>query len=93
LTSDINGSNLVTTYYLGGGKMPKIFKPLVTVSAWLMFILAWVFSVFVIIVPGLVEGEITGTEPPSMNFLVGLALSIGFAFAGGFLLLVRKKLE
>jgi len=28
-----------------------------------------------------------------MNFLVALALSIGFAFAGGFLMLVRKRLE
>ena len=77
----------------GGGKMPQIFKPLVTVSAWLMFILAWGFSVVGFIVGGLVEGELTGSEPPSMNFLVALALSIGFAFAGGFLLLVRKKLE
>jgi len=73
--------------------MPQIFKPLVTVTIWLMFIFAWIFSVFVIIVPGLVEGEITGTEPPSMNFMVALALSIGFAFAGGFLMLVRKRLE
>ena len=73
--------------------MPQIFKGLVTVSAWLMFILAWGFSVVGFIVGGFVEGEITGAEPPSMNFLVGLALSIGFAFAGGFLLLVRKKLE
>jgi hypothetical protein len=73
--------------------MPQIFKGLVTVSAWLMFIFAWGFSVVGFIVGGLVEGEITGAEPPSMNFLVGLALSIGFAFAGGFLMLVRKKLE
>ena len=73
--------------------MPQIFKGLATVSIWLMFILAWGFSVVGFIVGGLVEGEITGTEPPSMNFLVALALSIGFAFAGGFLVLVRKKLE
>ena len=73
--------------------MPQIFKGLVTVTIWLMFIFAWVCSVFVIIVPGLVEGEITGAEPPSMQFVIALALSIGFAFAGGFLMLVRKKLE
>ena len=73
--------------------MPKIFKPLATVTIWLMFILAWAFSIVGLIVGGFVEGEFTGTAPPSMNFLVGLALSIGFAFAGGFLLLVRKKLE
>ena len=73
--------------------MPQIFKALVTVSIWLMFFFAWGFSVVGFIVGGLVEGEITGTAPPSMNFLVALALSIGFAFAGGFLMLVRKRLE
>ena len=74
-------------------EMPQIFKGLVTVSIWLMFIFAWIFSVFTVIVPGVVFGEINSTKPPSMNFLVGLALSIGFAFAGGFLMLVRKRLE
>ena len=73
--------------------MPQTLKSLITVSIWLMFIFAWIFTVFIVIVPGLVEGEITGTEPPSMQFFIGLALSIGFAFAGGFLMLVRKKLE
>jgi hypothetical protein len=73
--------------------MPQIFKALVTVTIWLMFIFTWVFSVFALIIGGFVSGELTGTAPPSMNFLVALALSIGFAFAGGFLILVRKKLE
>jgi hypothetical protein len=74
-------------------KMPQIFKGLVTVSIWLMFILAWAFIVVGLIAGGFVGGELTGTETPSMNFFVGIALSIGFAFAGGFLMLVRKKLE
>jgi hypothetical protein len=73
--------------------MPQIFKALVTVSTWLMFIFAWAFLVIGLIIGGFVGGELTGTAPPSMNFMVGLALSIGFAFAGGFLMLVRKKLE
>jgi hypothetical protein len=73
--------------------MPQIFKALLTVTIWLMFIFAWSFSVFGLIIGGFVGGELTGTAPPSMNFMVGLALSIGFAFAGGFLMLVRKKLE
>ena len=73
--------------------MPQIFKPLVTVSIWLMFIFAWMFCLVGLIVGGFVSGELTGTQPPSMNFLVALALSIGFAFAGGFLMLVRKRLE
>jgi ABC-type Fe3+ transport system permease subunit len=73
--------------------MPQIFKALVTVSIWLMFIFAWMFAVLTLIIPGFVEGDLTRAEPPSMQFLVALALSIGFAFAGGFLILVRKKLE
>lgn len=72
--------------------MPQI-KSLVTVTMWLMFILAWAFSVSAIIFGGFVDGELTGTAPPSMNFMVGVALSTVFAFAGGFLTLVRKKLE
>lgn len=55
--------------------MPQIFKPLVTVSIWLMFIFAWIFSVLGLIIGGFVSGELTGTQPPSMNFLVALALS------------------
>jgi hypothetical protein len=74
-------------------KMPQIFKSLVTISAWLMFIFAWAFLVVGLIAGGFVGGELTGTQPPSMNFMAGIALSIGFAFAGGFLMLVRKKLE
>jgi hypothetical protein len=73
--------------------MPQIFKALVTVTVWLMFIFAWIFSVFALIIGGFVSGELTGTAPPSMNFVGCLALSIGFAFAGGFLVMVRKKLE
>jgi hypothetical protein len=73
--------------------MPQIFKALLTVTIWLMFILAWAFPVVGLTVGGFVGGELTGTQTPSMNFFVGLALSIGFAFAGGFLMLVRKKLE
>jgi hypothetical protein len=73
--------------------MPQIFKALLTVTTWLMFIFAWGFLVVGFIIGGFLGGELTGTAPPSMNFMVGLGLSIGFAFAGGFLMLVRKKLE
>ena len=73
--------------------MPQKSKSLITVTIWLMFIFAWTFSVLGLIIGGFVSGELTGTQPPSMNFLVALALSIGFAFAGGFLMLVRKRLE
>jgi ABC-type Fe3+ transport system permease subunit len=73
--------------------MPQAFKALVTVTAWLMFFFAWAFPVVGLIAGGFVGGELTGTASPSMNFFAGIALSIGFAFAGGFLMLVRKKLE
>ena len=73
--------------------MPQIFKALVTVTIWLMFIFAWIFSVFAVIIGGFVSGEFFGAAPPSMNFFAALAVSVGFAFAGGFLVLVRKRLE
>jgi ABC-type Fe3+ transport system permease subunit len=74
-------------------KMPQTFKSLVTVTTWLMFIFAWLFLIVGLIAGGFVGGELTGDVPPSMNFMAGIAVSIGFAFAGGFLMLVRKKLE
>lgn len=73
--------------------MPQIFKALVTVSAWAMFICSWVTVLTTVIAGGIVGGEFTGAEPPSMQFFIGLAVSGFFAFAGGFLLIVRKKLE
>ncbi len=73
--------------------MPQIFKGLVTVSIWLMFIGAWLDILMPLILGGIVGGGLFGAEPPPMNVFVALALSIGFAFAGGFLVLVRKKLE
>lgn len=72
--------------------MPQIFKALLTVTIWLMFIFAWATSLSAIIAGGFLGGEF-GPEPPSMCFFAGLAVSVFFAFAGGFLILVRKKLE
>ncbi len=73
--------------------MPQIFKALVTVTIWLMFIAAWLAILMPLILGGIVGGGFFGTEPPPMNVFASLAVSIGFAFAGGFLVLVRKKLE
>jgi hypothetical protein len=73
--------------------MPQIFKALVTVTIWLMFIAAWLAILMPFILGGIVGGGFFSSEPPPMDVFVGLALSVGFAFAGGFLMLVRKKLE
>lgn len=73
--------------------MPQIFKALVTVTIWLMFITAWLAILMPFILGGIVGGGFFSGEPPPMNVFVAVALSIGFAFAGGFLVLVRKKLE
>jgi len=67
--------------------MPPIFKALVTVTAWLMFIFAWGCLLSAFIAGGIVGGW------AGYGFFVGFAISVFFAFGGGFLLLVRKKLE
>ncbi len=73
--------------------MPQIFKALVTVSAWALFIVSWLTGVWNFIGGGIVSGAAFSNEPMSMSYWAGMAISIGFAFAGGFLLIVRKKLE
>jgi hypothetical protein len=73
--------------------MPQIFKALITVTIWLMFIFAWLDILFTVIVGGFMAGDLTSSGPPSVSFFVSLAVAIGFAFAGGFLVLVRKKME
>jgi hypothetical protein len=68
--------------------MPQKFKALLTVTIWLMFIFAWGCLLSAFITGGIVE---KWSQP--MHFFVGFAISVFFAFGGGFLVLVRKKLE
>ncbi|MEK7754497.1 MAG: biotin/lipoyl-binding protein [Acidobacteriota bacterium] len=42
---------------------------------------------------GIMKGYAFGAEPVPMSYFVSYAVSIGFAFAAGFMIIVRKKLE
>jgi hypothetical protein len=72
--------------------MPQIFKALATVTVWGVFVGAWLSAVITLII-GCVKGYIFGTAQPPMTYFASYVIAIGFAFAGGFLMIVRKKLE
>lgn len=73
--------------------MPQIFKALVTVSAWAVIIVAWLACLLNFIFGGIMAGYAFGAAPVPMYHWTGYAIAIGYGFLGGFLLLVRKKLE
>ena len=73
--------------------MPQIFKGLATVTVWGCFVGAWLSAALNFIIGGIIGGAAFTTEPVPLSFFAGFAVAVGFAFAGGFLMLVRKKLE
>ena len=73
--------------------MPQIFKAMTTVGVWGLYVGAWLSALLTFIVGGIIGGAAFSTSPVPMSYFAGYAVSIGFAFAAGFLILVRKKLE
>ena len=73
--------------------MPQYFKGMATVGMWGLYVGSWLSAALNFIFGGLIGGAAYSTEPVSMSYYGGHAISIGFAFAGGFMMLVRKKLE
>ena len=73
--------------------MPQIFKAMATVSVWGLYVGAWLSAALNFIIGGIIGGYAFSTEPVPMSYYAGYAIAIGFAFAGGFMMLVRKKLE
>ena len=73
--------------------MPQIFKALATVGVWGLYIGAWLSALLTFIVGGIVGGAAFSTREVPMSYFAGYAVTIGLAFAGGFMMLVRKKLE
>jgi uncharacterized membrane protein YjjP (DUF1212 family) len=73
--------------------MPQKFKALVTVSVWALFVGAWLAGLLTFIVGGIIGGAAFSIKEVPMSYFAGYAVSIGFSFAAGFLVLVRKKLE
>lgn len=73
--------------------MPQIFKALATVSVWGLFVGAWLSAASTFILGGIIEGYAYGAATPSIYYFASWGICIGLAFAGGFMMLVRKKLE
>ena len=73
--------------------MPQIFKALATVGVWGLYVAGWLAGVLNFIFGGIMKGYAFGTEPVPMVHSVTYLVSIGFAFAAGFMMIVRKKLE
>jgi hypothetical protein len=73
--------------------MPQIFKAVVTVGIWGLYVASWLAGVLAFIFGGIMKGYAFGAEPVPMSYFVSYAVSIGFAFAAGFMIIVRKKLE
>ena len=72
--------------------MPQIFKALASITAWVLFVLAWVIGLSSFI-SGVVTGGLYGTEPPPMELPVFFALSLAFAFLAVVVMRMRQKME
>jgi hypothetical protein len=73
--------------------MPQIFKGMATVAVWGLYVGAWLSAVLNFIFGGIVKGYAFGAATPPMSYYTAYAICIGFAIAGGFMMLVRQKLE
>ena len=73
--------------------MPQIFKALTTVGVWGLYVGGWLSALLTFIFGGIIGGAAFSTSPVPASYYAGYAVAIGFAFAAGFLMLVRKKLE
>jgi Na+/proline symporter len=72
--------------------MPQIFKALASISAWALFIIAWIIGASTAIM-GIVNGALYGDEPPSMVFPALFAVSMAYALAGVVVMILRKKMD
>jgi len=73
--------------------MPQIFKALATIAVWACWVSSWVAGLLTFIFGGIIHGYAFGAGPVPASYPAGYAVCIGFGFAAGFMMLVRKKLE
>ena len=74
--------------------MPQIFKALASITAWILFIIAWVIGISTVI--GGIRGEHlysgTGDAPP-MVYPAFFAVALAFAVGSVVVMILRKKME
>jgi len=72
--------------------MPPIFKALASITAWTLFILAWVMGLSVFLV-GIITGRLYGAEPPPLVMPVSFAVALAYAVSAVVVMRLRQKME
>jgi len=73
--------------------MPPVFKSLATISAWGLFIFAWVMGISALVM-GIVSGKLfNADEGAPIAFAVFWAVAGFYAIASVVVMLLRKKME
>ena len=72
--------------------MPPIFKALAKITAWGLFIFAWVMGLSTFI-SGTISGDLYGTAELSMAYTATFAVAGFYAIAAVVIMILRKKME
>ena len=70
--------------------MPKIFRPMATVMAWALYIIAWIIGLSTAVM-GIISGALYGSEPP-MVLPVFFVVSLAFGVGSIVVMILRKKM-
>ena len=71
--------------------MPPIFKALATITAWFLFISAWINALSTFL-SGIITGDLYGGEPP-MQIPVFFAVALAQGVGAVVVMILRKKME
>ena len=73
--------------------MPDIFKALASITAWVLFVLAWITGCSTFLM-GLISGSLfSTTEEPPMILPVFFVVSLAEAVSAVVVMILRKKME
>jgi hypothetical protein len=72
--------------------MPQIFKALATITAWALFIFAWVTGLSAFL-GGITSGALYGGKPPSMVIPVFFLVALAEGVSAVVVMILRKKME
>ena len=72
--------------------MPQYFKGMATVAVWGLYVGSWLSAALNFIFGGIIEGYAYGATEVPMSYYISYAVCIGFAFAAGFMMIVRNPM-